>query len=158
MQINGEKVYLFNPWQIKRWTEDEIQTKVNELIKAYNPEIDTPYGISLNIETIANIQYLYGEMIARLTEEVSDLKLKTDSKEAKEIVRTRKNWDKDNPGEKKPAMSFFEAEASEIVQDERAKQYEKEGILKRFKYAYDSFESKANALKKRLEAIRIEEF
>lgn len=158
MLIDGQKVYLFNPWNIKRWSEDEICSQVNELIAQYKPDDDTMYGISKNIELIADIIYLYGEMISRLTEEVAILKLRNDSAESKEVVRTRKNWIKDNPGEKTPAMSFFEAEAFEIVKESREKQFEKNALLTRFKFAYESMESKMNALKKKQESIKYEEF
>lgn len=158
MIIDGEKVYLFNPWQIKRWTEDEICIQVNELIKLYNPEDDTMYGISRNIEIISDILYLYGEMIARLTDQVATIKLKTDSAEAKETVRTRKNWIVDHPGEKAPAITYFEAEAKEIVQKERDAQNDLASDLTRFKYAYESMESKMNALKRKQDSIKYEEF
>lgn len=158
MIINGEKVYLFNPWQIKRWTEDEICMQVNELIKMYDPEDDTMYGTSKNIEIISDILYLYGEMIARLTNETATLKLENDSREAKETVRVRKNWIKDNPGEKAPAMSYFEAEAQDIVRDSREKQNDRNSDLTRFKYAYESMEAKMNALKRKQDSIKYEEF
>jgi len=158
MIIDGERVYLFNPWQIRRWTEEEICQQVNELIKGYNPEADTMYEISQDIEIISDIQYLYGEMIARLGDETAKLKLKIDSKENKEKVRTRKNWVEDHPKEKAPAMDYFQAEAEEIVRDEREKQLDKVSDLTRFKYAYESMEQKMNALKKKLESIKFEEF
>lgn len=158
MIIDGEKVYLFNPWQIKRWTDDEICAQVNELIRRYDPNADTMYELSMDIEIISDIQYLYGEMISRLTNEVATSKLANDSEEAKAVVRTRKNWILDNPGEKAPAIGYFEAQASEIVREARNKQYDKNSDLTRFKYAYESMESKMNALKKKLESIKYEEF
>lgn len=158
MIIDGQKVYLFNPWQIKRWTEDEICSQVNELIKMYNSEADTMYELSRDIEIISDIQYLYGEMISRLTDEVAGMKLRNDSAEDKATVRARKNWILDHPGEKIPAMSYFEAEGRDAIQEARDKQNEKNSDLTRFKYAYDSMESKMNALKKRQESIKYEEF
>lgn len=158
MLIDGERVYLFNPWQIKRWTQDEICAQVNELIKLYDADDDTMYGISKNIEIISDILYLYGEMIARLTDETASIKLKTDTVEAKETVRTRKNWIVDHPGEKAPAISYFEAEAREIVMADRDKQNDLSADLIRFKYAYDSMESKMNALKRKQDSIKYEDF
>lgn len=158
MIIDGEKVYLFNPWKIKRWADDEIASQVNQLIELYNPEDDTMYGVSLNIEVIADILYLYGEMIARLTDKSAKLKLENDSREQKEIVRTRKNWIADHPGDKAPAISYFEAEASEIVREKRNEQIDAQSDLTRFKLAYESMEQKINALKKKQESIRYEEF
>lgn len=158
MIIDGQKVYLFNPWNIKRWKEEEICVQVNELLNNYNPEDDTMYGISKNIEILSDINYLYGEMIARLSEEVAMLKLKNDTKEAKETVRTRKEWIAEHPNEKAPAMSYFEAKAEESTKEEREEQYKKSSDLTRFKYAYESMEQKMNALKKKQDSIRYEEF
>ena len=158
MIIDGEKIYLFNPWQIKRWKEDEICAQVNELIKKYDPNADTMYQLSMDIEIISDIQYLYGEMISRLANEVATSKLRNDTAEAKAVVRLRKNWILDNPGEKAPAMSYFEAQACESIQEERDKQNTASSDLTRFKYAYESMEAKMNALKKKLESIKYEEF
>ncbi len=158
MIIDGQKVYLFNPWQIKRWKDEEISMQVNELIKLYDPEDDTMYGISKNIEIISDILYLYGEMIARLTEQTATIKLRTDTTEAKETVRTRKDWIIENPGEKAPAISYFEAKAKEIVQDDRDKQNDLNSNLIRFKFAYESMEAKMNALKRKQDSIKYEEF
>lgn len=158
MDINGEKLYLFNPWNIKDWDDQMICGQVEQLIKQYNPNADTMWELADDIEIIANIQYLYGEMISRLTNEVANLKLDNDTNEAKKIVESRKAWKKENPEEKMPAMSYFEALAEESVKIKREKQNEKSGMLTRFKYAYDSMEQKANALKKKQDSIKYEEF
>ena len=55
-------------------------------------------------------------------------------------------------------MSYFEAKASEFVKEDREKQFEIQSDLTRFKYAYDSIENKMNAIKKKMESIKFEEF
>lgn len=158
MDYNGEKLYLFNPWKIKDWTDDMICQQVEELIKKYNPNAESMWQLADDIEIIANIQYLYGEMISRLTNDVANLRLVNDTAEAKKIVDSRKAWKKENPEDKMPAMSYFEALAEESVKEKREEQNSKSGMLTRFKYAYDSMEQKANALKKKQDSIRYEEF
>lgn len=157
MLINGEKVYMYNPWQVQRWTDDEISQQVSELIKQYNPEEDTMYGIAKNIEVMANINYLYGEMISRLTSEHSKLKLENNARESKLVYQLRNDWSKVN-SDKAPAISYFEAQAYDSVQSDRTKELDKLALLTRFKYAYDSMEAKMNALKKKMESIKYEEF
>ncbi len=158
MIIDGQEVYLFNPWQIKRWTEEEIQIQVIKLIEKYDPHGDTMYQMSLNIEVMANIKYLFGEMIARLTREYGKMKLDCDNKENKAITIERRKWVKENPGEKVPAMSFFEAKASESVEEERDRVQEKYGDLIRFKEASENYSDIMNAIKKKMEAVKFEEF
>ena len=152
-----EKLYLFNPFQIKDWDDDQIKDQVNALITKYDNGADTMYQLSMNVEILANINYLYGEKIARLTKKLALKKLDTDSKEAKQVYFSRKEWAKENT-EKAPAMSYFEAKASEFVKEDREKQFEIQSDLTRFKYAYDSIENKMNAIKKKMESIKFEEF
>lgn len=152
-----EKTYLFNPFNVKKWSEEQIQDQVEFLIKKYDPDASTMYQLSLDAEIIANIMYLYGEMIARLTEKAAIEKNKVDAKEAKLVYSERKKWNESN-SEKAPAMSYFEALASDLVRDDREEQYKCQSSLARFKYAYDSFEQKINAIKKKMESIRYEEF
>jgi hypothetical protein len=151
-----EKTYLFNPFDIKRWTEKELEEQVRHTMNQFSSNDDTPYGMAHNIEVIANIMYLYGEMIARLTNKHSTKKLEVDTAEAKAIYTTRKGY-KEASSEKIPAMSYFEAMAKEQVKNDRKEQFELQEQLTRFKYAYDSMESKMNAIKKKLDAIKYEE-
>ena len=58
--------------------------------------------------------------------------------------------------EKPPAMSYFEAMAKEYVKEDSKKLAELGARLFRFKKAYESIDSKQNALKKKIEAIRYE--
>lgn len=153
-----EKKYLFNPWNIKSWKEEQILTQVNKLIGIYNPQDDTMYGLSRNIEIIADITYLYGEMISRLAHLHSIKKLDNDAKRGKYVVQERKTWEKAHPKEKVPAITYFESEADELVRSDRDKEAQYLEDLNRFKYAYESMEHKMNALKRKVDSIRYEEF
>lgn len=158
MVINGEKVYMYSPFQAKRWTEEEIEIEVMDLIKQYKNGADSMWDLSNNIEIIANINYLYGEIISRKENDLAMIKLEADTEEAKAIVQLRRSYIAENPGEKTPAMSYFEARAEDLVKDKRVKQSKLKAELSRFKYAYDAMDSKMNAVKKKQEAIKYEEF
>ena len=135
-----EKMYLFNPFTIQN---------------ALEIETDTGFNISKNIELYANMNYLIGEMIARLQKEYDTLKTEISIAENKQIYMQRKQWQEANV-EKAPAMSYFEAMAKEYVEEESKKLADLGARLFRFKKAYESIESKQNALKKKLEVIRYE--
>jgi len=158
MMQDTEKLYLFNPFDIKKWSDEMIEDQVRSLIPRYNGSDDTMYGMAKNIEILANINYLFGEKIARLSKEFSLKKIDCDTKEAKQITIERKSWLKENPGEKAPAMSFFEAKAAEYVREDRDIQATKQADLTRFKNAYESYEQIANAIKKKMDAVKYEEF
>lgn len=149
--------FVFNPFTIKRLTELEIQDAVNQLLMNSNPNADTPYEIANEIETRADILALIGEMIARLTYSLSIAKMENDIKENKQVYRLRKDW-KDISNEKAPAMSFFEAQASDVVKEERKEEFKLKEDLTRFKHAYVSMEAKMNALKYKLQATKYETF
>lgn len=153
-----EKVYLYNPFDVKNWTDKQIEEQVRALLPRYNADDTFMYGLARNVETLANIMYLFGEMIARLTREYGLMKIDVDAKEKKQITIQRKLWGQENPNEKYPAMSFFEAKASEYVREDKDKLMEKYEQLTRFKQAYDSYEQIINATKKKLEAVKYEEF
>lgn len=155
MKINGEDVYLYSPFDIKRWSEEELESETSLLIKKYNPNADTMYELALNIEILANMNYLFGEMIARLTTEFELSKLDVDTTEDKAVYRLRNAWIGEG---KTPSIDFFKAQASELVKEERARTYKKLEMLNRFKRAYSAFEEKINAIKKKMESIKYEEF
>ena len=111
-----------------------------------------------NVETLANIMYLFGEMIARLTKEHGLLKIDVDAKEKKQITIERRKWVQENPNEKVPAMSYFEAEAAEYVRDEKDKLMSIYEDLTRFKEASDKYEHIMNAIKRKMDAVKYEEF
>lgn len=153
-----EKTYLYNPFDVKSWSDVQIEEQVKLLIPRYKADDTTMYGMARNVETLANIMYLFGEMIARLTREYGLMKIDCDAKEKKAITVQRKIWTEENPNDKVPAMSFFEAKAAEFVRDDKDKLMSKYEQLTRFKQAYESYEQIINAIKKKIESVRFEEF
>lgn len=158
MYENIEKAYLYNPFDVKLWSDEMIEKQVRALIPRYNADDDTMYGLAKNVETLANISYLFGEMIARLTRRYGLMKIDVDAKEKKQITIERRKWVNENPSEKVPAMSYFEAEASEFVKADKDKLMEVYEDLTRFKEASDKYEHIMNAIKKEMDAIKYEEF
>jgi len=150
-----EKLYMFNPFNMSKAKSEEIAETYKGLQSELIINPDTPVGISKNIELYSNMNYLIGEMIARITEEYDTLKVETSIKENKTLYEERKLWKEENE-EKAPAMSYFEAIAKESVKDDLKKIAELGARLFRFKKAYESIESKQNALKKRIESIKYE--
>lgn len=153
--MNFEKLYLFNPFTIQNAESEKIAETYTNLQNALAIETDTGFNISKNIELYANMNYLIGEMIARLQKEYDTLKTEISIAENKQIYMQRKQWQETNT-EKAPAMSYFEAMAKEYVKEESKKLADLGARLFRFKKAYESIESKQNALKKKLEVIRYE--
>lgn len=147
--------FIFNPFTIQRLSEEELKDAVNQLLLNSNPNADTPYEIATEIELRADILCLIGEMVSRLTYQHSIKKMENDIKENKQVYIARKNW-KDISNEKPPAMSFFEAQASEVVEKERIEEFTLKQNLTRFKYSYESMETKINALKDKLKATKYE--
>ncbi len=153
----NEKLYLFNPFNIKNWENQQIKEQFDVLIEAYNTEANTIYELALNVENLANQNYLIGEMAARLEEEVLVTEEEVKNKENIQVYQKRDEWEKTHEG-KVPAMSYFQALASDFVKDERINLAKKKSDLKRFKIAYESIEAKMNAVKKKMEAVKYEEF
>lgn len=150
-----EESYIHNPFLLKTATDEELCKEINELAKQYKNG-DLPYEVVFNIELESNLLTIYGEMIARLQENYSLKKLEADSLEAKTIYQLRSDWLKTST-EKAPAIEYFKAQANGICKDVRTEQYKYEAMLTRFKKAYASLESKQNALKKKLEAMKWEQ-
>lgn len=155
--IDGEKVYLFNPYQIKMWTDEMIEKQVTRLFEMLDLEADTMSGISRNIEIYSNIMSLYGEVIARLTENYNEVRIDNDTNEAIYTYEERKKWSM-STDEKAPSIKYFEGLAKQRVRASRKQENRYGSDLIRFKKSYDSLENKINALKKRQEAIRFEDF
>lgn len=149
-----ENTYLFNPF-IVNGTEEEIANTYHKLQSKILDNCNAPSEYANNIETYANMNYLVGEMIARLTFEYSTLKTEIKIRESKNIYLTRKQW-LELETDKPPAMSYFEALATESVKNDLIKLAELESKLKRFKNAYDSIQDKSNAIKKQMEALKYE--
>lgn len=150
-----EKLYMFNPFTIQNANSEEISNTYSSLQKEIIADADTGFLISKNIEIYANMNYLIGEMIARLQQQYDELKTDISIQENKQVYMQRKQWQETNT-EKPPAMSYFEAMAKEYVKEESKKLAELGARLFRFKKAYESIDSKQNALKKKIEAIRYE--
>ena len=150
-----EKLYLFNPFEIKRVEPNELRKIYNEIFKGLIEDPNTMYEYSHNIEVYSNLNYIIGEIIARLTKDVIELKTKIEINKAIKCVEERNNWNKEDG--KQPAMSYFDALATRFCEDDIKLQAQKECDLKRFKNAYISTEEKINSLKKRQDAIKYEE-
>ena len=153
----NEKLYLFNPFDIKNWTNEQVKEQLTMLINKYDVDAFTPYQYALNIENLANQMYLIGEMVARLHELVYINKAELESEESLQVYKQRDVWEKTHEG-KAPAMAYFQALASDFVKDKRLTLAKLESDLKRFKIAYESIEAKMNAVKKKMEAVKYEEF
>lgn len=153
----NEKFYLFNPFRIKELTNANLQEMYQE---TYNKLIDEPnslYEYAHNIEVYSNLMYICGECIARFTREIIELKTKIQVDTAITQTEERRKWNKGIDG-KPPAMSYFEARATEKSQKDINKLADKECFLKRFRNAYETLDAKCNALKKKMESIKFEEF
>ena len=149
------KTYLFNPFNIKSATDKELMNAYNEIYQGLIEDPNTMYDYAHNIEVYSNLNYIVGEVIARLTQTLIELKTQIEIKKAVKTVEERNNW-KEEDG-KKPAISYFEALATRFCEEDIKLLAQKEGSLKRFKNAYTSVEEKLNALKKRMEAVKFEE-
>ena len=147
-----ERLFFFSPVEAKKADYNELNEILNKLIGKYQYQAKLPYEIAHNIEVMSNMLYIYGIFEAKLSEEVSLLKLDADKKEAKAIYEERKRWLKENT-DKPPAMSYFEALAQDMVSDLREKQYKQTGYMNAFKSSYESIENKINAQKKILDAM-----
>ena len=146
--------YLLNPFNLQYSTDEELSNAINERISQYRHS-DLAVDVAFNISLEADLLVIYGEFIARLQEEVSIAKLENDNRQDMATYQLRKDWLNTN-SDKAPAMSYFEAQAKQLVLEDRKKQYKKDAMLTRFKKSYDSLETKQNALKKKLEAMKYE--
>lgn len=155
MRNQTERLFLFNPFALKGWSNSQIKEQLDILIKKYSEEADTMTELALNVENLSNQNMLIGEMIARLTEEYSVAKAKLEVDENISIYTERLNWEQNNSG-KAPAIKYFEALAKAKLQERYEDLAKKESDLKRFKIAFEAIEQKINALKKRMEAIKFE--
>ena len=153
----NEKYYLFNPFNIKGATEVQLKDMYQKVFEGLREECNTMYEYSHNIEVYSNLNYIIGEIVARLTRDIIELKTKIQIDTAINTTNERKNWNKEEDG-KPPALAYFEALATRMSKDDINKLADKECSLKRFKNSYTATEEKINSLKKRMDAIRFEEF
>ena len=71
------KNYLFNPFIIKNEKDNnKIKELYNEVFQDIIDEPNTMYEYAHNIEVYSNLNYIVGEIIARLTEDLINLKTK----------------------------------------------------------------------------------
>lgn len=152
------KNYLFNPFELKKIEDNnKLRDLYNEVFEGLLDDPNTMYEYAHNIEVYANLNYIVGECIARLTKDLIELKTRIEINKAMKCVEERNNWNEEVDG-KRPAMSYFEALATRFCEKDIQTLAQKESDLKRFKNAYTSVEEKLNALKKRMESIKYEEF
>lgn len=155
MSEEFKRYYMFNPFTISQADSRQIADTYTKLQEQIIEDADTGFNIAKNIEIYANMNFLLGEMIARLQEQYDTLKTETSILENKQVYMQRKQWQETNT-DKAPAMSYFEAMAKEFVKKELVELAQLGARLFRFKKAYESIDSKQNALKKKLEAIKYE--
>lgn len=153
----NEKSYLFNPFRIKEVSNSKLQEMYQETYNKLLEEPNSLYEYAHNIEVYSNLMYICGECIARFTREIIELKTKIQIDTAVNQTEERKHWNTEQDG-KAPAISYFEALATRMSRDDIGKLADKECFLKRFKNAYETLDAKCNALKKKMESIKYEEF
>ena len=153
----NEKQYLFNPFRIKEVSNNKLQQMYQETYEKLIEEPNSMYEYAQNIEIYSNLMYICGECIARFTREIIELKTKIQIDTAVNQTNERKNWNTEKDG-KPPAISYFEALATRMSKEDISRLADQECFLKRFKNAYETLETKTNALKKKMESIKYEEF
>lgn len=149
-----DRSYLFNPFLLMTSSDDELSQTINELANMYKHS-DELYDVVSNINLESDLLTIYGEFIARFQESADLIKIEANNMRDKNVYKLRKDW-VETSSEKCPAMSYFEAQAEDLVKDLRVKQFKAESMLTRFKKAYTSLETKQNALKKKLEVFKYE--
>ena len=65
----NEKEYLFNPFEIKKKTDVDLKNMYQQVHEQLLDECNPLYEYAHNIEVFSNLNYLVGEVIARLTKE-----------------------------------------------------------------------------------------
>lgn len=150
-----EETFLFNPFNIATATEQNIADTYTNLQERIDEEADTVYLIAQNIEIYANMCYLLGEIIARVTEQYELLKTEINIEENQALYSLRNNWREEND-EKAPAISYFQAMAKQLVKDKYRELARLNAKVSRFKRAYESTVEKINALKKKIDSIKYE--
>lgn len=155
MVMLKEETFLFNPFNIEKATEQDIADTYSKLQERIIEDADTPFLVSQNIEIYANMCYLLGEVIARITEQYELLKTEIGIEENQALYSFRNQWIRDND-ERPPAISYFEAMARQTVQIKYEELAKLNARLYRFKRAYESTTEKINALKFKIKSIQYE--
>lgn len=151
----NQKLYMYNPFNLKNWSNMEVKEQLDILISKYDVEADTMMGLALNIENLSNQLSLIGEMIARLTEEVNVLDAQIKNETNIEVYMSRTQWMNEH-SEKAPNIAYFQALAGKKVENKVNILAKKESDLKRFKIAFEAMQEKINAQKKKMEAVKFE--
>ena len=86
-----ETNYLFNPFNIKKVTNNDLRNVYNEVYKDLIEEPNSMYEYAHNIEVYSNLNYIVGECIARLTQDLIELKTKIEINKAIQTVNARKS-------------------------------------------------------------------
>lgn len=86
----NEKTYLFNPFQIKKISNEQLREMYNQVYKDLISDPNTMYEYSKNIEVYSNLNYIIGEIIARLTSNLIKLKTEIQVNSAIKCVEERK--------------------------------------------------------------------
>ena len=153
----NEKLYLFNPFEIKSINEEALQKMYKQVKDKLVDDPDSMGAYSHNIEVYANMIYICGEVVARLTKDLVEIKTKIEIDTAINQTEERTKWTEEHDT-KPPAIDYFKALATKISQNDIKLLAEKECSLKRFRNAYDSIEHLINALKRKQDSIKYEEF
>lgn len=153
----NKDLYLFNPFEIQKKNEIELKNIYEAVYNELLDEPNTMYEYAHNIEVYSNLNYIIGEIVARLQRDVIELETKIKIDTAIKQTDERNMWNADLNG-KPPAIAYFEALATRFCQDSINRLADKKCSLTRFKNAYKSTEEKINALKKKLDSIKYEEF
>ena len=151
-----DRSYYFNPFMMQTASDDDLARELNSLAGQYIYDDRMPNEIAFNINLESDMLMIYGEFIARYQKEAELKKLDANIMEATATYHSRKEWIATS-NEKPPAMSYFEAQGEELAKGLRTDQINAESMLTRFKKAYTSLETKQNALKKKLDAMKYEE-
>jgi hypothetical protein len=153
----NERLWLFNPFDIQNWTDEQVAEQFRTFEKSIPDDDGTAFTYANTVEIYANMNALIGEMVARYAFRTAEREASLKSTMALYTYKQRDLWVQTN-AEKAPAMSYFEAQSYAFYQTELLALAQMESNLKRFKYAYESFEAKQNAVKKKLESIRYDTF
>lgn len=155
MLNQSEKLFMFNPFALKEWSNEEIKEQIDVLINNYHPDAEVMMDMALNVENLSNQMYLIGEMIARITENYNLSKADLENDTNFIVYAERNDYEKKHDG-KVPAMSYFQALAYNQTKEKRQSVAKLDADLKRFKVAYESVEAKMQAVKKKMEAYKFE--
>lgn len=157
MGEQDNKLYLFNPFNIQKISDEEIRELYNKTYNMLLKDCNTMWELATNEEIYSNLEYITGEIIARLTEDIDILKNQIDIDISTNTVEERNQWNIEKDG-KAPALDYFKGVAKRISKKDTDLLAKKGSNLIRFKYNYRSIEEKINALKKKQESIKYEEF